>query len=204
VARIVLTRHGHVAGIDPVRFRGRANLPLTETGRAQAAATSARIASEWHPSIVYTSPLDRCVETGAAIAQACAVRAAEMPELNDIDYGAWQGLTHEEARLADPDLYATWRHSPHRVRFPNGESLQDIALRTADALRRVWRDHQNAIVVLVGHESVNRVLLMQVLDQPLSLYWRLDQKPCCLNEIELLQKSTCVLRVNDHLHALTP
>ncbi len=201
MTKIVLTRHGHVEGIHPVRFRGRAELELTPTGRAQAAATGLRIASEWKPSIVYTSPLGRCVETGATIANACGAEAAVMTELNDIDYGTWQGRTHNEARAADPDLYAMWAESPHRVRFPEGESLQEVALRTADALRRVWREHRDEVVVLVGHECVNRVLLMQVLDQPLSFYWRLKQDPCCLNEIEVTERITCVLRLNDARHA---
>jgi broad specificity phosphatase PhoE len=47
VTKIILTRHGHVDWIAPERFRGRADLPLTEQGLAQARATSARIKSSW-------------------------------------------------------------------------------------------------------------------------------------------------------------
>ena len=53
-------------------------------------------------------------------------------------------------------------------------------------------------VVLVGHDSVNRVLLMQLLDMPLSAYWRLVQDPCTLNEIELSAAGEVhVQRIND-------
>ena len=45
--------------------------------------------------------------------------------------------------------------------------------------------HATDTVVLVGHDSVNRALLLQLLDQPLSAYWRLSQDPCTLNEIEV-------------------
>ena len=58
--------------------------------------------------------------------------------------------------------------------------------RTADVLRMVLERHAAETVVLVGHDSVNRALLLQLLDQPLSAYWRLSQDPCTLNEIEVL------------------
>ncbi|MFZ0729784.1 MAG: histidine phosphatase family protein, partial [Methylovirgula sp.] len=69
--KLILTRHGHVDGIDPERFRGRTDLPLTELGRGQVKAVAARIAALWTPAAIYTSPMSRCVATGDAIAQAC-------------------------------------------------------------------------------------------------------------------------------------
>jgi phosphoserine phosphatase len=54
--------------------------------------------------------------------------------------------------------------------------------------------------VLVGHDSVNRALLLQLLDQPLSAYWRLSQKPCCLNEIDITKGKIDILRINETQH----
>jgi hypothetical protein len=62
------------------------------------------------------------------------------------------------------------------VRFPDGESPQDLAARTADALRLVLARHGNDTIVLVGHDSVNRALLLQLMDLPLSAYWRIRQR----------------------------
>jgi len=58
--------------------------------------------------------------------------------------------------------------------------------------------------VLVGHDSVNRALLTQLLDQPLSAYWRLAQSPCCLNEIDIAGGKISVQRINEtgYLEAL--
>jgi broad specificity phosphatase PhoE len=70
VTKILLIRHGHVEGIQPARFRGRAELHLTSRGFAEAEAVAQRIASAWKPSMVYTSPLSRCVATGEVIAKA--------------------------------------------------------------------------------------------------------------------------------------
>jgi broad specificity phosphatase PhoE len=100
-------------------------------------------------------------------------------------------------------LFAAWFATPQLVRFPNGESLQDLAARTADALRMVLARHPDDTIVLVGHDSVNRALLMELLDQPLSAYWRLAQSPCCLNEIDIDAEKISVQRVNETGHLET-
>ena len=98
-------------------------------------------------------------------------------DLTDIDYGAWQFKTLEEAKSENPKLFAAWFAKRHLIRFPSGESLQDLAARAGNALRFVLARHPDDTIVLVGDDSVNRALLMQLLDQPLAAYWRLAQSP---------------------------
>jgi broad specificity phosphatase PhoE len=83
VTKILLIRHGHVEGIEPERFRGRTDLPLTKRGAAEARAVAKRIASTWRPTKVYTSPMKRCIDTGGAIAQACHVETEILDDLNE-------------------------------------------------------------------------------------------------------------------------
>jgi phosphoserine phosphatase len=142
----------------------------------------------------------RCAETGNAIAKACGVKAVTMDDLNDIDYGAWQSRSYKDVADAEAELFAAWFATPHLVRFPNGESLQDLVARTANALRFVLRDHGHETIVLVGHDSVNRALLLQLLDQPLTSYWRLAQGPCCINEIDIVDGHISVQRINETSH----
>lgn len=200
MTKILLTRHGHVEGIKPERFRGREPLQLTARGRAEAAALATRIAGAWRPNRIYTSPMGRCVATGAAIAAACGVAAEICDDLNDIDYGAWQFKTFEAAKAEDAELFAAWFATPHLIRFPNGEALQDLAARAANALRFVLGRHPDDTIVLVAHDSVNHALLLQLLDQPLSAYWRIDQQPCCLNEIDIEADRIWVRRINETAH----
>ncbi|HTB38851.1 MAG TPA: histidine phosphatase family protein [Reyranella sp.] len=200
MTKILLTRHGHVEGILPERFRGRAELALTKKGVAEAEALAARIARAWKPAVVYTSALQRCVVTGTIIANLCGVKAIPLEGLMDIDYGAWQMRTHEEIKAEAPEAYRLWRTAPQRVRFPDGESLQDLFARTADVLRLVLERHPADTVVMVGHDSVNRSILMQFLDQPLSAYGRLAQDPCTLNEVDVEGDDIRVRRINDTSH----
>lgn len=200
MTKILLTRHGHVDGIFPERFRGRAELALTKKGVAEAEALAARIARAWKPAVVYTSALQRCVVTGTIIANLCGAKAIPLEGLMDIDYGAWQMRTHDEIKAEAPKAYRLWRATPQRMRFPDGESLQDLVARTADVMRLVLERHPTDTVVMVAHDSVNRAILMQFLDQPLSAYWRLIQDPCTLNEIDVDGDEIRVQRINDTSH----
>jgi probable phosphoglycerate mutase len=204
MTKILLTRHGHIEGIKPERFRGREPLDLTARGRAEAAAVAKRIATGWRPSHIYTSPMGRCVATATTIAKACGIAVKTCDDLNDIDYGTWQFKTFAEAKALDPDLFDAWFASPQLVRFPNGEALQDLVARAANALRMVLARHPDETIVLVGHDSVNRALFLEFFDQPLSAYWRVAQDPCCLNEIDIIGKRIFVRRVNEtqHLEAI--
>lgn len=199
--QIVLTRHGQVEGIDPPRFRGRMELELTEAGRRQAKALGSAIARQFKPDAVLTSPLKRCRETGAEIAQACALPSSVLPGIDDFDYGQWQWKTHAQAQAEHPHEFALWKKAPQWMRFPGGESLQDVAARTADALRGLWSEYRDGTVVLVAHDSVNRVILLHALDLPLSAYWRIEQEPCCINELFVGDDGVAkVMRLNDVTH----
>lgn len=146
--------------------------------------------------------MGRCVVTGAEIARACHLASHVLPDLNDLNYGKWQWRTLEEVSTAWPDSLAVRYATPHLLRFPDGDSLQDLVARTADALRFVVSRHREATetAVLVGHDSVNRALLLQLLDQPLSAYWRIAQSPCAVNEIDVIDGRVRVLRINETCH----
>jgi phosphoserine phosphatase len=201
MTRIILVRHGHVEGIKPERFRGRQDLPLTKHGKAEAQAVARHVAANWQPTHVYTSPMARCMATARAIGEACKLEPLMLDHLTDIDYGAWQWKSYADAKEADPELFQRWFMAPHLARFPNGESLQELVARSADALRLVLDRHPADTVILVSHDSVNRALLLQLLDQPLSAYWRLAQEPCCINDVELVEGQLLVRCINatDHL-----
>ena len=125
---------------------------------------------------------------------------AVLDGLMDLDYGAWQMRTHDEVKAEAPDSFRLWHSAPHLVRFPGGESLQDLVARTSDALRVALARHPKETVVMVGHDSVNKALLLQLLDQPLSAYWKVAQDPCTLNEADIDGGVIQVRRINDTSH----
>ena len=197
---LLLVRHGHVEGIKPERFRGRRDVPLSDLGLQQSRATAQYITGRWHPTAIYTSPLQRCVHTGGEIAVRCRLSTETLEELSDLDYGEWQWQTPEEVGARWPEQLALWQTSPQLMRFPQGESLQDLQARLSDALRVILHRHANKTVVLVGHDSGLRVLLLQLLELPLSAYWRLAQDPCGVSEVDVSGSAVKLLRMNETLH----
>src|SRR5215831_8635606 len=148
MTKILLTRHGHVDGINPKRFRGRAELPLTELGLKQATRLGVRIAAQWKPVAIYTSGLQRCVVTAGKIAVATGTAASVLEGLMDLDYGDWQGRVQDDVRKEAADLFAAWHTTPQLMRFPRGESLQELVARVAEALRSVLLRHPGETVVM--------------------------------------------------------
>jgi phosphoserine phosphatase len=198
MTRLLVVRHGHVEGMSPERFRGHRDVDLSDLGSQQARATAAGVAARWQPAAIYTSPLRRCLQTAAAIGTACGgLPATVLDDLNDVDYGDWEWHTHEEVQARWPDLFECWFTAPQLVRFPGGESFQELLARMANVLRSVRDRHADETVVVVGHSSGNRALLLQALDQPLSAYWRLAQDPCSVSDIELLPRTATVRRFNE-------
>jgi len=200
MTRIVLVRHGHVDWIAPERFRGRAELPLSSLGRRQAQAAAGYIAATWKPDAVYTSPLGRCRETGAAIAAPFRLEPQPIDGLCDIDYGEWQGLTPDQAKECWPNESELWFRAPHIAALPGGETLAAVLSRVTAALRDILQHHPDQTVVMVGHDSVNRVLFLFTLDLPLSRYWHLRQDPCGINELILDNGSFVVGSINQTQH----
>lgn len=199
--RIVVVRHGHVQGIDPPRFRGQTDLPLTLRGVQQAEKTRDLIAASPGPAAVYASPLSRCVTTAEIIASPWSLAVTPMPSFIDIDYGDWQGRLHEDVQQADPEGFARWFTAPHLAVIPGGETLFGLAARVAVTMRTILAEHRGGTVVLVGHDTVNRVMLLLALDLPLSRFWHLRQDPCAVNLVTHDEAAGWhVASVNEALH----
>ena len=137
MTQIVLVRHGETEWNRVERFRGWADVSLNETGLTQAEATARRIAAEWQPVAVYSSPLSRAVKTAEAIARQFGLPVRTHRGLIDINYGQWQGLTPDEAREHWPEMVDAWYHSPETVQIPGGETLTDLRLRAVEAVREL-------------------------------------------------------------------
>lgn len=199
---IILVRHGYVNGIDPPRFRGRQELPLTPLGKRQAKALSRRIAAEWRPKVIFTSPLGRCVETAHVIGEPYGLGPEPVPALNDVDYGAWQGMTEDEVHAKWPEAWACWRQTPQLAEFPRGETMAELVKRATNALHAILSRHAGQTIVIVSHDSVSQVLLLHALALPLSHYRALVQSPCGLNVLRFDRQQFTIRSLNETGHLL--
>jgi probable phosphoglycerate mutase len=187
VLKIILVRHGQTAwnagSAGGEHFRGQIDVPLSPEGEAQALAVADRLAAV-EMSAVYASPLQRAQRTALPTAEAHGLPVVAFEGLLDIDYGDWGGRAHTQVAVEWPDLYARWRSEPHRVRIPGGESLDDVRRRVSTGLEEIVGRHQGEIVVMVGHQVVNKVMLCLALGLGNSAFWRIRQDTCCINRLE--------------------
>lgn len=200
---LIIVRHGQTEWNRIERFRGRYDVPLNAAGLDQALRTARRIAEHWQPQAVYTSPLSRAVQTADAIASACGQVATIEEGLLDIDYGAWQGLTPEEASAKWPEQVRAWYEQPEAAQIPGGETLQQVRERSMAAAFQALNHHAGAAVVLVSHTVVNRLMLLAMLGLGNQRFWRLRQEPCAINVVLAAAQDFTLQLYNDTCHLET-
>ncbi|HTP08006.1 MAG TPA: histidine phosphatase family protein [Anaerolineae bacterium] len=200
MTQIILVRHGQTEWNRVERFRGWADVPLNETGLAQAQATGHRIAAEWQPVAIYSSPLSRAMKTAEAIAQHFDLPVQPHQGLIDIQHGEWQGLTPDEVRTRWPELLEAWYTAPHTVRMPEGETLSEVRARGLAVVREVAERHPDETVVLVGHTDINRAILLAVLGLNNTRFWHIRQDTCAINVVETCGDDFVVASLNETYH----
>jgi broad specificity phosphatase PhoE len=160
--RIHLVRHGQTIMNAQVRFRGRLDVPLNEVGRAEA-QEAARALQGSRIVAVYTSPLGRAREVAEAIAVKNGVGAVrDQPDLINLDYGAWEGLTKEESAAVDPVAWAAYTGNPEEAVCPEGEAVAAAADRVVAGLRAIARQHPGQSVAAVSHGVMLRLAVLRV------------------------------------------
>jgi broad specificity phosphatase PhoE len=199
MTRFLLLRHGRTEWNREVRFRGRADLSLDETGHRQAEAAAERVAG-WRIVGLYSSPLKRAQETARAVAQRLGLPVQISQGLIDVDYGSWQGLSPQEAAARDGSLYRLWMEEPHHARFPQGESLAEVRERGLATLEELSAKHEEETVLLVSHQVVLKVLLCAALGLDNSHFWQVEQDVSALNIVEKSQGNLRVALLNDTCH----
>lgn len=160
--RVTLLRHGEVAG-PPHVFRGASDEPLSERGRAQMLAV---VAGLGRLDAVAASPLRRCRAVAAEIAAARGLQLAVLPGLAEMRFGAWEGLTTDQAAARDPDAWSAWRSHAGTAAAPGGETLAGFRRRVLAAWAAWLADADGGHRLLVCHAGVMRVLLQATLDLP--------------------------------------
>jgi broad specificity phosphatase PhoE len=162
VCRLILVRHGTTTMNVENRYRGRRDIPLDAQGY-QDAVDAARVLSGVGLGAVYTGPLRRTIATAQIIADEARVPDLRILHgLNNVDYGAWEGMTSEEAAMFDPVAFDLYKSAPDRAVCPHGERLRDAEKRMIEALRLIGSRHGGETVVAVTHAVMIRLAVVSL------------------------------------------
>ncbi|RJR34853.1 MAG: histidine phosphatase family protein [Deltaproteobacteria bacterium] len=199
MTRIILVRHGETPWNKDKIFRGTVDIPLNDTGREEA-----ELAGEWLQKetihAAYSSPLSRARDTAAAICRHHKLQVQDLPGLGDINYGEWQSLPLTEVKKVYADLYRQWETAPHTVRFPRGETLEEVEQRAWAAVEEVVKRHPGRTVLLAAHRAVNKVLIARFIGLDNSHFWRIGQDTTAINRFHLVGDVWHIMSVNDNCH----
>lgn len=207
VARFVLVRHGEAEGNRDLRYLGSTDAPLTPAGEMQARQLAASLLP-YHVAAIYTSPLLRARATAQAIGGTLGLAPRVDGRLREADFGAWEGLTRDEARARDPQLLADWETGA-AVAPPEGEGMEEVRERALDAVDEWTAAHTGQVVAIVSHVGPIKALLCAALGLPASGARRtwLDPASVCVVDWRVVpgQASSGLVRVMNsvaHLRSL--
>ena len=199
MTKIILIRHGETDWNRDQVFRGRIDVALNEVGMTQARAVQESLRQRKIDAI-YSSPLSRAFVTAGIVAEKRDVPVQVEEGFTDIDFGKWQGLSHQQVKEEYNDLYDSWRSQPQEVTFPGGECLQEVRRRSMGTLEKVIKSNPGKTLALVSHRVVLKVLLCAMLGLELSRFWYIRQDTCAINRCEYEVGNFYLTLLNDTCH----
>ena len=152
----MLWRHGQTIWNVEHRFQGQTDIPLDDTGEAQAEYAARRLAT-LRPDVIFSSDLTRAAGTAAPLAKLTGLAVILDKDLRERSGGSWEGLTDREIAERYPAERASWNP-------PDGEPTTAVADRVAGALRRVADTvADGGLAVVVSHGAALRLGMARIL-----------------------------------------
>lgn len=192
---ILLVRHGENDFVKKGRLAGRIpGVNLNARGRAQAAAVAEAL-RETKLAAVYTSPLERAVETAQAVAKPHGLRVEKRQALIETDLGDWQGKSI--AALRRKREWRLLQEHPSRFRFPGGEWMAEHQARLVAEIERICAAHSaKDTVAVVGHADPFKVVIAYYLGLPLDNFQRIMLNTCSVSTLHIDKGAARVVNVN--------
>ena len=191
---LFLVRHA-LTPITGTKLTGRLpGFSLSDKGREQAESTGSRLAGAPLKAI-YSSPLERCLETAEAIAQHHKVKIQTDDELSEVDYGDWQGRTMKS--LYGSKGWQKLKARPADFRFPNGETIREAQTRGIGAIERIRSRHKDGAVVVCSHADMIRLAVAGYLGLGIDLYDRITVAPASITTLNLSDGTPRLLNLSE-------
>jgi probable phosphoglycerate mutase len=184
MAVFLLIRHGENDWVKNGKLAGRTpGVHLNEKGQAQAQRLAEELA-EMPIKVVYSSPLERAVETAEPIARVKGLEVRIHPDLNEIDFGRWTGKDLKDLRQGRQWKIVQGR--PVSFRFPGGERFTEAQTRIVDALMELSGEYtEKDVVVCTAHSDLIRLAVAHFLGMALDHFQRIRIAPASVTVLYL-------------------
>jgi 2,3-bisphosphoglycerate-dependent phosphoglycerate mutase len=201
---LIVIRHGETAWNRERRLQGQIDIPLNDTGRAQARALAEALTGE-PIDAVYTSDLGRAVETATPLAEALGLRVRAERRLRERCYGELEGMTYAEVAEKRPEDFARWQARVPDYAPPAGESLREFHERAVEVALSLSRRHPGERIALVAHGGVLDCLYREATGMTLEAPRSHELLNASVNRLRCDSANLTLLHWADvsHLEALT-
>ena len=161
--QILLVRHGETNGASSIRYFGSTDVELSAEGREQMVQVGASLAAR-RVELWLASNLRRSWVAASIVSRGVPVRID--PDLREIHFGQWEGLSREEIMARDPVLFQDWQAGAEGFEYPGGEARGAFRARVGHALERVLASGGSTAVGVL-HKGVIREIARQLTGAPL-------------------------------------
>ncbi len=196
--RIILARHGQTEWNKAFRFQGRTNVQLTEEGKRQAHLLASRLSS-WPPEVIYTSPLDRSMYTAEAIGCKFGLEPVVLPELEEINFGTWEGQSLNTLEQEHHEIFTKWRSDPF-FNPPEGAEAWDVLSARLKRALKLMLDRPEKRIIAVSHGGIMRAMYAVIMGLNPHNTWNMEVSNCSMSGIEIRKGMAHLSFTNDDLH----
>jgi len=190
-----LIRHGHNDYVKKGLLAGRLpGVHLNEKGRTEVAAL-AEAMKDTPLKAVYSSPLDRALETARIVARLHGLQVERRPNLIETALGDWEGKSVK--RLSRERRWRQLQENPSQFRFPGGEWMVEQQARLVKEVETLCARHKiKDHFAIIGHADPLKLIVAHYLGLPLDLFQRLAMDTASVSALMIGEKGTKLLRLN--------
>ena len=194
--RLYLIRHGQVAGFEKLMANGHTDVDITETGVIQMHTLAERLRLV-ELNAIYATGLIRTEKGARIIGQYHNTPIISKPEMKEIFFGDWDGISLEEIEKAYPGELDKRYADIAGYRPPgNGENMIDVSKRVLPCLKNIIIENAGKNILLAAHGGVNRIILCYALRMDIKNLFNIQQDYGCLNIIDYYPDNSIVRLVN--------
>lgn len=193
---IILIRHGLTEWNLKKKYCGAQDIGLHAEGKIQARRIHRRLKGI-KLSKVYSSSAKRAMQTAKIVFRKC--RIEKTPELKEMDFGCFEGMTHVQIMKKYPRIYRKWLHNPFCVTVPGGESLTMFRKRVVSVFKRIASKHNNETIAVVSHGGAISIFIAHILKSA-NDFWKRIPHSASISIIEYQKGGSKVKLFSDVSH----